>query len=69
MQRTQLECPLHVCLGVSVSWFHMRTVVSPLPDARFLPSGENATERTASAWPGIAEEHRVTGLTRKSACG
>ena len=69
MHSTQLVCPLHVNLGACVSWFQRRTVVSPEPEARCLPSGENWHESTASAWPGIADEHRVTGLTRNSACG
>ena len=37
------------------------------PAGQVLAVGEKATERTASAWPGMAEEQRVTGRTRNSA--
>ncbi|ERL84481.1 hypothetical protein D910_01912 [Dendroctonus ponderosae] len=68
MQSTQFLCPVPVNLGVCVSTSQNRTVVSPDPLAKYLPSGEKVTEITASAWPGIDAVHRVTGLTRKTAC-
>lgn len=69
MHMTQLEWPLAVFLGSCVLRSQKRTVVSPDPVHSSFPSGEKATERTLSEWPGIEEEHRVTGRTWKSACG
>lgn len=46
--KTQCLCPEQVCKGVSVYKSHILTVVSPEPEAKFFPSGENATLRIAS---------------------
>lgn len=42
---------LHSCCGSCVLKSHRRSVVSPEPLARRLPSGLNATASTDSAWP------------------
>lgn len=46
-----------------------RTVESPEPLASCRPQGLNATESTASRWPGIVAELRVIGSVLKNACG
>jgi len=42
---------LQVCSGVCVARSHRRAVVSPLPLARWRPSGLKPTASTASVWP------------------
>ena len=49
---TQCLCPLQVNNGLSVFKSQNRTVVSPEPLARCLPSGLKLAEMTASEWPG-----------------
>ena len=45
-----------------------RTVASPDPEASWEPSWLNDAFMSASAWPGMDEEHRVTARTRNTAC-
>lgn len=66
---TQPPWPPRTASGPAVVRSHSRTVVSPLPDARRVPSGEKTAASTASVWPGRDAAHRVTGRTRKGACG
>jgi hypothetical protein len=56
-------------MGVSVAKSQMRTVVSPEPEARALPSGEKATLKTASLWPSRVLEALVIGLILNMASG
>lgn len=63
IHKTQLLCPSPDFIGVSVFISQNLTVVSPDPDASFLPSGENYTDKTASVWPGNEELYLVIGLT------
>lgn len=61
--------PRHVYCGVSVCRSQSRTVVSPLPVARYSPSGLNDAHSTASPWPSSVDEQRVTARTRNIAWG
>ena len=69
MTSTWSLCPSKVAWGDSVVKSHNLTVVSPDPDARYLPSGENCVAKIASAWPFISVEQRVTGRTLNTATG
>ena len=46
-----------------------RTVPSPDPEAKFLPSGLKLRDKTASVCPYMLLEERVTGLTLKLETG
>jgi hypothetical protein len=68
-KRTQCLWPSQVYIGVSVYRSQIRTVVSPDPDARDLPSGEKATLSTASVCPSRVLLARVIGLILNIASG
>ena len=63
--RTHCEWALHSKCGVSVVRSQNRTVLSPDPETRCWPSGENCAAMTVSPWPGIELVQRDTGRTLK----
>lgn len=56
VQRTWCLWPRHTWRGVAVSGSQNRTVVSPPPLARLLPSGLKETWSTASVWPAAGRQ-------------
>ncbi len=60
--RLQRPRALQVCSGVCVARSHRRAVVSPLPLARWRPSGLKPTASTASVWPVGAPGLSAVGL-------
>merc|ERR1711928_325103 len=69
VNKTWFLWPVQVNRGLSVLRSQNRTVLSPEPLAKFLPSGLKLAETTASEWPGRELVHLVTALTRKTAWG
>ena len=62
-------CPSQVFNGHSVLKSQSLIVESPAPEARYLPSGENARSSTAPSWPSSVLEARVTGRILNIASG
>lgn len=49
--QTWSTCSVKVCRHFRSDVLQILTVLSEEDDAKYLPSGENATERTHEAWP------------------
>lgn len=61
--------PVHVLIGVHEDTSQKRTVMSPPPVPRTVPSGLKLTWRMASVCPGMLSVQRVTGFTRYTDSG